>query len=129
MAVGGAVPAMATIGWSSHVSHWRRRSGVVRAVLGDGGMVIYFADDDVQTIAAADVWCVVRAGAITRANELRGPELKGTRVRVFWPEDDACFDGCVVEYREGLHVVHYDDGEVREEVLGSVDTPHYRVLD
>ena len=106
---------------------WRRVSGVV-ASQDDVGVSVKCADG-VRFVAASLVAsCVVRAGAITRAGELAGATLVGKRVRVFWPEEDRCFDGVVTAFDGVRHCVTYDDGEEAEEVLPSEDTPHYRVL-
>ena len=73
---------------------------------------------------------LVRAGAITRADEPSGAELLHRRVRVYWAGECACFDGIVQAWDAdgGVHRVLYDDGMVCAEVLPSEDTPHYRVL-
>lgn len=73
---------------------------------------------------------VVHAGAICRSNELSDNKLVGERVSVFWPGDDACYDGEVRAYdaRSRLHAIAYDDGMHLSELLGGDDAPSYRVL-
>ncbi|KAI4341663.1 hypothetical protein MLD38_026357 [Melastoma candidum] len=61
---------------------------------------------------------VIPSGGCRHASmKSRGSEVSGKRVRVYWPLDEAWYEGCVKEYNEesGRHVVVYDDGE--EEAL------------
>ena len=87
-----------------------------------------------QSIEEVSMSCLtsslVRAGSIQRSNELVGEELVGKRVSVFWPADDACFDGrvCAYDSSRQLHTISYDDGMHLEELLGSEDSPSYRVI-
>jgi len=44
-------------------------------------------------------------------------DLIGKRVRVYWSGDKAWYDGLVVNRKRRLHVIKYDDGEVKAERL------------
>ncbi|KAK9805172.1 hypothetical protein WJX72_003387 [[Myrmecia] bisecta] len=48
-----------------------------------------------------------------------GSELLGMRVEVLWPDEGTWFPGTVASYdrEKGVHLVHYDDGDVQEEDL------------
>ena len=52
----------------------------------------------------------------------------GRCVRVYWPEEDACFDGTLRGFDGRVHAVEYDDGDKHDELLGGEDTPYWRVL-
>ena len=111
---------------------WRRRTGKVVGVSWEGVSV----DLDLSETGSETVFyrwervaeMVVHAGAITRADEAVGASLVGSRVKVYWPGEERCFDGQVVHWDGKSHHVEYDDGEVVEEVLPSEDTTHWCVL-
>ena len=110
---------------------WRRMSGVVAAAgEGEEGLVVSCGSaHDVVIVPEDEIEArVVRAGAITRASERRGKAIVGCRVRVYWPEEDACFDGTVRGFDGCAHAVEYDDGDAFDELFGGEDTPHWRVL-
>ena len=83
----------------------------------------------VEAFPAACLVDMVRAGAICRACELSGMQVVGRRVSVYWPMDDECFDGVVQSFDGERHTILYDDAMILAELLGSEDSPSYRVLD
>ena len=42
---------------------------------------------------------------------------------LYWPEEDACFDGTVRGSDGRVHAVEYDDGDKYDELLGGEDAP------
>ena len=59
-----------------------------------------------------------RLGERPSAREL-GHSLVGSRVTVWWEEDEAWYSGTVRAYSDALgeHLVCYDDGEQQQEAL------------
>ena len=108
----------------------RKRKAAEDAGEGEEGLVVSCGSaHDVVIVPEDEIEArVVRAGAITRASERRGKAIVGCRVRVYWPEEDACFDGTVRGFDGCAHAVEYDDGDAFDELFGGEDTPHWRVL-
>jgi len=50
-------------------------------------------------------------------NQLLPRDLIGKRVRLWWPGDRCWYEGTVTARKKRMHVVKYDDGEVRAERL------------
>ena len=62
-------------------------------------------------------------------NKLLPNDLIGQRVRVHWPLERQWFDVVVTARKKKLHVVKYDDGEVRaERLLGYKIAPKWKLL-
>jgi hypothetical protein len=74
-------------------------------------------------------WCVVHAGAIAppMQGSEKGASIVGCRVRVYWPGEDNVFAGEVTAWdpESGRHTVHYEDGDVHEELLGGDEAPYW----
>ncbi|CAM9995968.1 unnamed protein product, partial [Hapterophycus canaliculatus] len=44
-------------------------------------------------------------------------ELVGKRIRVYWRDDDNWYFGKVIDFSDGKHLIHYEDGDKEKLVL------------
>lgn len=109
-------------------STWRRRTGdVVHHEVGVSVTIQFSAMEEPTLVGNAYFQDVVCAGFAKRC-EVMCEGLVGSRVRVFWPEEDTCFDGRVQSFNNGRHLIMYDDGDMHDELLGGEDAPYYRQI-
>jgi hypothetical protein len=101
---------------------------VVEVGLPKGQVVVHIKLTRWETVSVP-WWCVVHAGAI--APPMQGSEkgacIVGCGVRVYWPGEDNVFAGEVTAWdpKSGRHTIHYEDGDVQEELLGGDEAPYW----
>lgn len=57
------------------------------------------------------------AGASPEQPSKDSEKLLGKRIKVFWRDDNNWYFGKVIDYEDGKHLIHYDDGDKEKLVL------------